>query len=417
MAISIAELMILGLLVDWIFRKCKLPGLVGILLLGVAFGPYGLNALDINFLNVSYDLRLIALVVILLRAGLELSKKSLARVGLQALLLSFIPGLCEGGAIALLGPHFLPLTHLEAGILGFIIAAVSPAVVVPMMISFIERKMGAKKSIPTMILAAASMDDVFAIVFFTVLLGIYTGGAGHIGAKLVGIPVSVGLGIGVGLLVGLVFVKLFDRFNPRATKRMMLLIGVALLLTRVQQLMEPVVPFAALLAVMATGYIILDKSETAAHEISAKLGKLWVFASLLLFTLVGAQVDVSLALKMGGTGLALILCGLLARSVGVWLCLLKSKLNVKERLFVVVSYFPKATVQAAIGATPLAAMKMAGMDTQPGEVMLAMAVMSIVFTAPLGAFLIKLIGERVLTADANEHAAIEALRESESGVL
>lgn len=413
MAVSIAELIILGLFVDWVFRIFKLPGLVGILLLGVAMGPFGLNALSINLLNVSYDLRLIALVVILLRAGLELSKKSLARVGLQALLLSFIPGLCEGGTIALLGPRFLPLTHLESGVLGFIIAAVSPAVVVPMMISFMERKMGAKKSIPTMILAAASIDDVIAIVIFTVLLGIYTGGAGNIGLKLVGIPVSVALGVGVGLLAGLLFLKMFNRFNPRATKRTMLLIGASLLLMRVQNLLEGMIPFAALLAVMASGFIILEKQEKTAHEISGKLGKIWVFASLLLFTLVGAQVDVSLALKMGGAGLGLIGCGLLARSFGTWMCLLKSDLNMKERLFVVVSYLPKATVQAAIGATPLAAMKMAGMDTHPGEVMLAMAVMSIVFTAPLGAFLIKLIGERVLTSDVAEHEALDAIRESD----
>lgn len=413
MAVSIAELIILGLLVDWLFRHLKLPGLVGILLLGVAFGPFGLNALDQNFLNVSYDLRLIALVVILLRAGLELSKKALARVGLQAALLSFIPGLCEGGMIALLGPHFLPLTHLESGIMGFIIAAVSPAVVVPMMISFMERKMGAKKSIPTMILAAASLDDVIAIVIFTVLLGMYTGGTESIGLRLAGIPVSIALGVGVGLLMGFVFIKLFDVANPRATKRTMLLIGASLLLMRAQQLLEGIVPFAALLAVMATGFIILEKREHAAHEISGKLGKIWVFASLLLFTLVGAQVDVSLALKMGGAGLGLISCGLVARSCGTWCCLLGSHLSLKERFFVVVSYLPKATVQAAIGATPLAVMKMSGMNTQPGEIMLAMAVMSIVFTAPLGAFFIKLVGERVLSVDEDEHAALDAMHESE----
>jgi NhaP-type Na+/H+ or K+/H+ antiporter len=408
MALSIAALIIFGLLADWLFRLVRLPGLVGVLLLGVVAGPY----LSGDLLQVSYDFRLIALVVILLRAGLEMSKKALARVGVQAALLSFVPGLCEGGAIALLGPHFLPLTHMESAILGFIIAAVSPAVVVPMMISFMERKMGAKKSIPTMILAAASLDDVVAIVIFSALLGMYTGGAGNIVLKLAGIPVSIGLGIGVGLLVGLLFLKLFARFNPRATKRTMLLIGSSLLLMQAQEQLKGVVPFAALLAVMATGFIILEKRERVAHEISSKLGKVWVFASLLLFTLVGAQVDVSLALKMGGVGLALIACGLLARSAGVWLCLLRSNLTLKERAFVVVSYFPKATVQAAIGAVPLAAMGEFGMNTAPGEVMLAMAVMSIVFTAPLGAFLIKRVGERVLSVDAYEEAALTALNES-----
>ncbi|MDF7806822.1 cation:proton antiporter [Pontiellaceae bacterium B12219] len=397
MAVSIAEMILLGLLADWVFRKMRMPGLLGMLLLGVVFGPYVLNLLELGFLEASSDLRMIALIIILLRAGFELSRDVLNRVGVQALLLSFIPGILEGGTIALVGPYFLPLTHLESAMLGFIIAAVSPAVVVPMMISFIERKMGAKKGIPTMILAAASLDDVVAIVLFSVFLGFYTGSAEHILLKVAGIPFSIVAGIGVGLLSGLLLLKLFEQFNPRATKRTMIVIGVSILLVRFQQLLEGYgIPFAALLAVMGTGFIILEKREQMAHEISSKLGKLWVFASIMLFTLVGAQVDITLAWHTGLAGLGVIACGLAARSVGVLLALIKSPLTMKERLFSVVAYWPKATVQAAMGAVPLAAMQAAGMDLGPGNVILAVAVLSIIFTAPLGAVAIKMVGERVL---------------------
>ncbi|QBG46521.1 sodium:proton antiporter [Verrucomicrobia bacterium S94] len=408
MAVSIAEMILLGLLADWIFRKLKMPGLLGMLLLGAACGPFVFDILEPGFLAASSDLRMIALIIILLRAGFELSRETLNRVGLQALLMSFVPGICEGVTIAWVGPYLLPLTHLESAMLGFIVAAVSPAVVVPMMIGFIERKMGAKKGIPTLILAAASLDDVVAIVIFSVFLGLYTGTSEHLWVKFAGIPVSVAAGITVGLLVGFLLLKLFERFNPRATKRTMILIGVSILLVRVQYILDELgIAFAALLAVMATGFMILEKREQMAHEISSKLGKLWVFASIMLFTLVGAQVDISLAWNTGLAGLLLILCGLTSRSFGVWLSLLGSPLNVRERLFAVVSYWPKATVQAAMGAVPLMAMRTAGMDTGPGEVILAVSVMSIVFTAPVGAVVIRLVGEKVLKP---EKDGVEAAR-------
>lgn len=413
MAFSIAEMILLGLLMDWVFRKLRMPGLLGMLLLGVLFGPYVLDLMEPGFLEASADLRMIALIIILLRAGFELSREALNKVGVQALLLSFVPGIMEGSTIALLGPRFLPLTHLESAMLGFIIAAVSPAVVVPMMIGFIKRRMGAKKGIPTMVMAAAALDDVVAIVIFSVLLGFYTGTADNVLLKAAGIPVSILTGIGVGLLIGWLLLKLFDRFNPRATKRTMIVVGISILLVHFQQLLEGVFPFAALLAVMATGFIILEKRETMAHEISSKLGKLWVFASIMLFTLVGAQVDISLAWDTGLAGLGLIACGLVARSAGVLLALIRSPLTGPERFFVVVSYWPKATVQAAIGAVPLMAMKASGMQPAPGNIILAVAVMSIVFTAPLGALAIKVVGERVLDPKPeNSHAALDALSES-----
>lgn len=414
MAVGIAEMILLGLLADWIFRKLHMPGLLGMLLLGVLCGPYVLDVLEPGFLQASADLRMVALVIILLRAGFELSRDVLNKVGVQALLLSFVPNMLEGSTIALLGPHFLPLTHMESALLGFIIAAVSPAVVVPMMIGFIERRKGAAKGIPTLVLAASSLENAVAIVFFSVLLGIHMGTSGNVLLQVGGIPVSIAFGIGCGLLIGWLLLNLFDHFNPRATKRMLIVLGIAILLLRLQQLLEGHgIPFAALMAVLATGFLILEKREHAAHEISSKLGKLWVFASIMLFTLVGAQVDVSLACKTGLAGLGLIVCGLVARSGGVLLALLGSPLNGRERFFAVVSYWPKATVQAAIGAVPLAAMTTAGMDTAPGEVILAVAVLSIVFTAPLGALAIKLVGEKALTSSPEtEHAALDALSES-----
>ncbi len=338
MAFSIAEMILLGLLMDWVFRKLRMPGLLGMLLLGVLFGPYVFDLMEPGFLDASADLRMIALIVILLRAGFELSREALNKVGVQALLMSFVPGIMEGATLALLGPYFLPLTHLESAMLGFIVAAVSPAVVVPMMIGFIKRRMGAKKGIPTMVMAAASLDDVIAIVIFSVFLGFYTGSSGSVWLKVAEVPVSILLGIGVGLLAGWALLKLFEKFNPRATKRTMIVIGLSIVLVHLQQVLEGIVPFAALLAVMAMGFIILEKRERMAHEISAKLGKFWVFASIMLFTLVGAQVDISLAWDTGLPGLALIVCGLVARSLGVLLSLVKSPLTMPERFFAVVSY-------------------------------------------------------------------------------
>lgn len=413
MAVNLAELILAGLLVDWLFRKCRLPGLIGMLLLGITAGPYVLNVMAPDFLAISKDLRLMALIIILLRSGFELSREALAKAGWRTIALACVPGILEGLTITLLGPRFLPLTMLEAAMLGFILAAVSPAVVVPLMIRFIEEKRGAAKAIPTMVLAAASLDDVFAITIFTILLGLYGGHAVSVGGALAGIPISIFLGVGVGVAVGFVLLKLFEKFNPRATKRTLIVVGVSILLVRLQSLLEGQVPFAALLSVMALGFVMLEKREHMAHELSSKLGKIWVFASILLFTLVGAQVNIPVALDAGLAGLGLIICGLIVRSLGVLLCLANSNLNIGERLFVMVSYWPKATVQAAIGAVPLGLMMQTGRDPAPGQVILAVAVLSILFTAPLGAAATAWAGRRFLSIDQNEHAALDALLESE----
>lgn len=414
MIVSLAEIIILSLIVDWAFRKLSIPGLVGMLFLGVLFGPYALGWLSPELLSASDDFRLIALIVILLRAGFELSKDTFNRVGGRVLLLSAIPAIIEGAAITLLGPPLLGLSYMESAILGSVLAAVSPAVVVPLMIRFMERGMGAEKGIPTMVLAASALDDVFVIVIFSVLVGIYTGSTASIAWQIAGIPISIVLGVGIGLLVGWVLFRLFRRFDPRATKRVLVILGLSVLLVRLEHLVESWVPFAALLAVMALGFIILEKDEHMAHEMSAKLGKVWIFAEIILFTMVGAQVNLDVAWNAGLAGAAIIGLGLIARSAGTYGCLLGSDFTLAERVFVVISYLPKATVQAAIGGGALAAMALAGMDQGPGEIILAVAVLSIVLTAPLGAWAIAITGEKVLqVAPPDFHDARDAVIESD----
>ena len=396
MALDLALLILIGLGVDWLFKRARIPGLVGMLLAGIILGPACLGLISPAMAAASSDFRRIALIVILLRAGFEMGKDTLKKVGMRALLFSFIPAIFEGTAITLLGPWLLGLTHLESAMLGSVVAAVSPAVVVPLMIGFMDRKKGTAKGIPTLILAASSLDDVFVIVVYSSLIGLYIGGQSHLLQGLVGIPISIVMGIGVGLLCGWVLYKIFERFNPRATKRLLVVLGMAILLVHLEQKLEGIVPFASLLAVMAIGFVVLEKNEYMAHEISAKLAKLWVFAEILLFVLVGAQVNVRVAWSAGASGALLVLLGLVARSAGSYLCLVRSDLNFGERMFVVVSYLPKATVQAAIGGAALIAMRATGMNTQPGEIILAVAVLSVLLTAPAGAWAIKRLGEHVL---------------------
>ncbi|HMP71763.1 MAG TPA: cation:proton antiporter [Kiritimatiellia bacterium] len=409
MAASIAEIIILCLIADWFFRRMRIPGLIGMLLVGVLLGPYVFGILDPNLLAIGPDLRLIALIVILLRVGFELSRSTLHRIGGRALLLAFIPATIEGAAITLAGPWLLGLTLLESAILGSVLAAVSPAVIVPAMIRFTKERRGAAKDIPSMVMASASVDDVYVIVAHSAILGIYIGGSVNLLARIASVPLSLTLGIAAGLGVGVVLYKLFDRFNPRATKRVLILIALSILLVRLQHVIADILPFAGLVSAMAIGFIILEKREGMAHELSAKLAKTWIFAEIILFAMIGAEVNIAIAWQAGAMGAAIIAVGLLARSLGVGLCLLGSRLNLKERLFVAVAFSPKATVQAAIGSAPLLAMRSAGMDTGPGELILAIAVLSIFLTAPAGAWAINALGRRVLeVAPESEHAAYDA---------
>ena len=411
--LGIAELVLLGLVFDWAFRKMKMPGLIGLLLLGALAGPYAFNLLNSETQSISQQLRLLALIVILLRAGFEISGKALKKVGARAVMMSFIPCVCEVAFVTLAAPALLDITRMEAAMLGSVLAAVSPAVVVPLMIGFIEEKRGADKGAPTLVLAGASCDDAVAIVLCTSLVGMYAGQSVNFGLSLARIPVSVVLGIGAGLGAGILLHWFFSKFDPRATKRVLIILGVAVLLLNIEERIGERIPFSALLALMAIGFIILEREERMAHEISSKLGKVWIFAQLLLFTLVGAKVNLPVAAKAGLAGAGVIAIGLAGRIIGVQICLMKSNFNRKERLFVSLSYLPKATVQAAIGGVPLAAMTAAGMNTTPGELILAIAVLSIVLTAPLGAYLISWSGKRLLTVSSDDSPAAEAAFASE----
>jgi NhaP-type Na+/H+ or K+/H+ antiporter len=390
MAVSIALIILLGLFADYLFRKMKLPGLVGMLLVGILCGPYVLDIMQPELLKVSADLRMVALIVILLRAGLELRRDTLNRIGRPAALLSVVPALLEGAMITLLGPALLHISYLEAAILGSILAAVSPAVVVPLMINFIDRRLGTKKGIPTLMLAGSSVDDVFVIVVFAILLGMYTGGQANILVRFLEIPESILLGIVMGAVIGYVLYRVFERYKLRATKMTIVIMAVSIMLTWLEEELKTKVAMSALLGIMTAGFIILEKNEIRAHKISQKLAKVWIFAEVLLFVLVGAQVNITVAWHAGLAGAALIFIALLCRGIGTYLSVMGTDLNFRERLFCVIAYIPKATVQAAIGAVPLEA------GVQSGDIILAVAVLSILLTAPLGAIGIQMTGDRWL---------------------
>jgi NhaP-type Na+/H+ or K+/H+ antiporter len=390
LAVSIALIVILGLLSDYMFRKLRLPGLVGMLLVGVVLGPYVLGLMRPELMSVSADLRMVALIVILLRAGLELRRETINKVGRTALIMSTVPAIFEGAVITVVAPMLFGITYLEAAILGSIIAAVSPAVVVPLMVDFIRKRRGAKKGIPTMILGASSLDDVFVIVVFTILMGMHAGSYENVYLKLFEIPEAVLLGAVAGALTGYVLYRLFEHFHLRATKMTIVVVACSILLMWLEEELKTRLEMSALIGVMTVGVILLEKTEHRAHKISEKLSKVWIFAEILLFVLVGAQVDVRVALDAGAAGALLILVGLVARSIGTYVSVLGAGLNFREKLFCVISYIPKATVQAAIGAVPLEA------GLPAGEVILAVSVLSILITAPLGAIGIMYTGKRWL---------------------
>jgi len=405
MDFSIAIIILCGLAGDYLFRKMKLPGLVGMLLVGVIAGPYVLGLIKPEMMAVSGDFRKIALIVILLRAGFELRRDTLNRVGRTALLMSAVPALFEIAGVVLCAPPLLGISYLDAAILGSILGAVSPAVVVPLMIDFMDRGRGAKKGIPTLILAASSIDDVFVIVLFTIFLGMYGGGEVNIWAKLAEVPVSITLGILIGLIPGYILWILFEKYDWRPPKRTLMVLGVSIVLTWIEKRLEGTVPVASLLGVMAIGFIILEKSEPIAHLMSQKLKKLWVFAELLLFVLVGAQVNIKVAWDAGLAGSLVILIGLIFRSVGTYISLMGTPFTMKEKIFCIISYIPKATVQAAIGAVPLA------YGVASGDLILAIAVLSILLTAPLGAIGIMIMGEKVLDYGERSPYKFKDLRE------
>lgn len=393
MALSLALIILFALLFGRFFDKLKLPALLGMLFIGILLGPYGFDLISQDILNISSDLRMIALIVILLRAGLGIEKETLKKVGVPAIRLSFIPGLMEGTAVIFAAIYFLNFEFIEAGILAFIIAAVSPAVVVPQMLDLITRKKGAKKGIPTLILTGASVDDVVAITIFSAFLSIYGGQQINILRQILNVPLAIFLGIILGTGIALFLIYIFKKYHIRDTKKALLLLSFGILMNSLEHLLEGIIPIATLLGIMVIGFVIQERYTVLGKRLSSKFNKIWVFAELMLFVLIGAEVNIHLALESGLIGLVIIAVGLTARSLGVLISLSGTHLNLKERLFCVLAYTPKATVQAAIGAIPLAA------GVASGELILALAVLSIVVTAPLGAIAIKKAGNSWLSND------------------
>jgi len=402
---GLAELLILGLLADGLFRRLGVPGLIGMLAVGLALGQSGLDWIDPKLLALSGDLRQMALVVILLRVGFGLNLGTLRRVGRRVLLLAWIPAALEGLTISLVAQPLLGLSWLEAGLLGSVIAAVSPAVVVPLMLRLIEQRRGTAKAIPQMVMAAASLDDIAVIVVNGVLLGVLAAQATvplplPLPLQLLRLPLGLLLGAAVGAALGWLLIRWIEHFRPQANRQVLLILALSLLLLRLQSSINSLVPFTGLVAAIALGVLVLELRPSLAQPIAAKLASVWVFAELVLFTLVGAQVDLGVAWRSGLAGLAVLTIGLAVRCGAVLACLAGSPLNAGERLFVTVAYIPKATVQAAIGAVPLMALQAAGLPSAPGEIILAVAVLSIVTTAPLGAWLSSLVADRVLKPEA-----------------
>lgn len=378
---SITYILFFGLFFGWICKKLHLPALFGMILAGILIGPYVLDLLDLSILNISAQIRKIALVIILIRAGLKLSLADLKKVGRPAILLCFLPASAELIGMLLLAPKLLGISLLEAAVLGSVVAAVSPAVVVPGMIKLMDEGYGTDKGIPQMILAGASVDDVFVIVLFTT----FTGMAQHDTVSVmqfVNIPVSLVTGISIGLLAGIGLTVLFDKISQRDMVRVLIVMGCSLLLVSAEDGLSGIVPFASLIVVMCLGMAIRMKKEDLAKRLSQTYDKLWVGAEIFLFVLVGASVQIESAKSAGLKSIVLIFGVLVFRMIGVYLCVLGTNLNAKERLFCMLAYTPKATVQAAIGGVPLA------MGLACGNMVLTVSVISILITAPLGAFFI-----------------------------
>lgn len=395
MLTSLAYVFLVGLAMASICQRIKLPRIIGMLITGIVLGPFVLNLLDPTILGISSELRRMALIIILIKAGLSLDISDLKRVGRPAILMSFLPAVMELLAFVLLASSLLHVTLLEAAIMGAVLGAVSPAVVVPKMVQLMETHYGTDKSIPQLILAGASLDDVFVIVLFSTFVGMEQGGSASV-MDFVNVPISIVLGIGLGVVVGIAIARFWEfEYNHghlvRNSVKVIIILGMSFLLMAVETWLEGRIAVSGLLAVMSMACAIQMKSiESVVHRLSAKFGKLWLAAEVILFVLVGAAVDIRYTLEAGGMAILLILLTLVFRSIGVLICLIKTPLNMKERLFCVIAYIPKATVQAAIGSVPLS------LGLPCGKIVLSIAVLSIIITAPLGAFGMDVTYKRLL---------------------
>ena len=378
MLTSLAYIFLLGLVLAAVAKKFRLPSLIGMIITGILLGPYVFNMLDQSILGISSELRRLALVIILTRAGLSLDIRDLKQVGRPAILMCFVPATLEILGVVLIAPKIFDVTVLEAAIMGSVLAAVSPAVIVPRMIRLIDEGYGTENSIPQMILAGASVDDVFVIVLFTAFTSLVTGNSVSI-MELLQIPISIIVGIIVGVAVGIVLIKFFKAFHMRDSVKILIILSVSFLLLEMETRLEGILPMSGLLAIMSMGIAIKQFYSKLAVRISVKYNKLWVAAEVLLFVLVGAIVNLNYVFKAGVIAIIIVVGAMAFRMVGVLICVLGTKLNIKEKIFCMLAYTPKATVQAAIGGLPLA------MGLACGEKVLTLAVLAILITAPFGA--------------------------------
>lgn len=392
MLISIAMILLMGMFMGWICKKIHLPSLTGMILTGIILGPYLLNLIDSSLLNISADLRRIALIIILTRAGLSLDINDLKKVGRPALLMCFVPACLEITGMVVLAPKLLGISILDAAIMGTVVGAVSPAVIVPKMLKLMDEGYGIQHSIPQLILAGASVDDVFVIVLFTAFTGLAQGNRISI-RSFVNIPISILWGIIIGAIIGIVLAYYFKKVHIRDTSKVIIILCIAFILVTFEDSFSTIVPFSALIAVMAIGIALQRKRELVAKRLSIKFNKIWVMAEIVLFVLVGATVDIKYAVSAGVLSIILILGVLIFRMLGVFLCLVKTELTIKEKLFCMIAYTPKATVQAAIGGIPLA------MGLSCGNIVLTVAVVAILITAPLGAFCIDSTYRKLLSKE------------------
>lgn len=389
MLTSLALIFLMGMCLGSIFKRLRLPSLLGMLITGIVLGPYALNLLDSSILSISADLRQLALIIILLRAGLNLDIKDLIKVGRPAFLMCFVPACFEIAGMILIAPGLLGISILDAAIMGAVVAAVSPAVIVPKMLHLMESGYGTEKSIPQLIMAGASVDDVFVIVLFTAFTGLAQGESVS-PLSFVQIPVSIILGLLAGILLGVGGAWFFRKFHMRDSVKVVILLSVSFLLVAMEAALKGIVPVSGLLAVMSMGAALQKRRYEVAKRLSGKFSKLWIAAEVLLFVLVGATVDIKYAASAGLMAVLVVLGVLVFRMAGVFCCLLKTKLLMKERIFCMIAYTPKATVQAAIGSIPLT------MGLPCGKIVLTVAVLAILITAPLGAFGVDMTYKRFL---------------------
>ncbi len=389
MLLSIALILLVGMTMGWLCSKCKLPALTGMILTGILLGPQLLNLIDDSILTISPDLRKIALIIILTRAGLTLKMDDLKKVGRPAVLMCFVPATFEIVGMVLLAPLLVGVSRLDAAIMGAVVGAVSPAVIVPKMIRVMEEGYGTEKGIPQLILAGASVDDVFVIVMFTAFTTLAQGN--EVSAmSFVNIPVSIVLGTGIGLVIGIALAVFFRIVHVRDTIKVLIYLSISFILVTIEDSISIPITFSALIAIMFIGVGLQRQRPEVAARLSVKFNKLWVGAEVMLFVLVGAIVDLSYVRSAGIKAVILILGALAFRTTGVLVCLIGTKLNARERLFCVFGYLPKATVQAAIGGIPLA------LGLGCGNIVLAVAILAILITAPLGAFAIELSYRKLL---------------------